>query len=186
MVSPERSSFLKSKPETELAWAAGFFDGEGSTIFVPTTSGDRLMATVGQVDRRNLARFQRAVDGIGSIGKARALPRRQPYSHWTAYNRSAMHVIALLSQFLGPAKSEQAFVATHRYMFRLIRNPGPCKRGHVNPPIYYPPSARGGQCAICRERQRSGLPMSTIVRRPAIEFAMGEHQYEPPALEMQT
>lgn len=173
---------MPSRPEIERAWAAGFFDGEGCTIFVPQRAGSRLMCSIGQVDRRNLVRFQAAVDGIGSIGRPRSLPNRQPIQQWVAYNKAAMRAIALLSDNLGPAKRQQALNATHRYMYRLIRRPGPCKRDHLNPPVYKHPTGRGTQCAICRGLQRKGVALSPIVQRPAIEFEMADHEYSPPPI----
>lgn len=173
---------MLSKPETERAWAAGFFDGEGTTIFVEVNAGARLMMSVGQVDRRNLTRFQTTVDGLGRIGSPRHYPHRQPYSSWVAYNKAALRALALLDDFLGPAKRAQAFEAVHRYIYRPVRPPGHCKRGHVHPPLYRPPSARGPQCALCRTLQRSGAAMPPIIRRPAIEFEIALHEYTPAPL----
>lgn len=59
---------------TELAWAAGFFDGEGTFIAVRTndrgTPRVQLLMSVPQKDCRPLDRFQRAV-GAGHIYRRR-------------------------------------------------------------------------------------------------------------------
>jgi hypothetical protein len=49
----------------ELAWAAGFFDGEGSFSWtMPAAFG---WAVINQTNRASLERFKRAVAGLGKI-----------------------------------------------------------------------------------------------------------------------
>src|SRR5574343_492445 len=55
--------------ELELAWAAGFYDGEGCTIIHKSTLGDKrtkLRMSVGQKGEECLVRFQKAL-GMGKI-----------------------------------------------------------------------------------------------------------------------
>jgi hypothetical protein len=64
-------------PATELAWAAGFFDGEGSISLsrtgpVSANVWHVLRLDANQIDRRPLDRFARAV-GVGAV--------RGPYTH---------------------------------------------------------------------------------------------------------
>lgn len=75
--------------ETEYAWAAGFFDGEGNTHLGYRVYGNstvpipRVMLQVAQVDRRVLDRFQRIL-GFGKVGGPYA-PKTinsKPYYYW--------------------------------------------------------------------------------------------------------
>jgi len=53
--------------DVELAWSAGFFDGEGSTF----ATGDRLHMSIGQ---RHPAVLERFVSAIG-VGRVRGLEK---------------------------------------------------------------------------------------------------------------
>lgn len=98
---------------TELAWAAGFFDGEGST-FARTERGRpgyrRLVVSVGQAgtDRRPhvLVRFRRAV-ALGRIGQRDS----DGVYRLRASGSSAHALIALLWPHLGAIKRRQAAAA---------------------------------------------------------------------------
>ncbi len=113
--------------ELELSWAAGFYDGEGCTH-----GGNMLQASVSQVNRANLFRFQRAV-GVGNVLDARSMPNRSPISAWQAYGDNAWTALRALWPYLGPAKHDQAIKAFTAYMGRDVRKrPGlpRCQRGH--------------------------------------------------------
>ncbi|MEP6693349.1 MAG: hypothetical protein ABJB39_01745 [Chloroflexota bacterium] len=97
---------------TELAWAAGFFDGEGSTI--ARTDSDRpgyrqLNITVPQVSRHGvpplLERFQRAMLGMG-----RVTGPTDEYVYALRFNarEEAELVLQLLWPDLGSVKRTQA------------------------------------------------------------------------------
>ncbi len=105
----------------ELAWAAGFFDGEGHVHFQMRRNGNptdthrwrRIQIQVNQCHPEVLERFQKAVGGIGVIGGPYG-----PYSsgpnkraHWKygadGFAKSQA-VIAMLWPFLGSVKKEQA------------------------------------------------------------------------------
>lgn len=96
----------------ELAWAAGFFDGEGSTV--ARTFGDRpgyrqLGMTVGQAGAAAppevLVRFQHAVRGMGTLGG----PDEDGVYRWRAFGRDQVHAaLALLWPCLGEVKRAQA------------------------------------------------------------------------------
>ena len=98
---------------SELAWAAGFFDGEGHVgccIHRSKTQNDfkRLTLTIAQVDRQVLDRFQQAV-GVGTVNG--------PYEHGKNRTRyfiyqgsTTSHVLEihkLLEPFLSTVKQEQ-------------------------------------------------------------------------------
>ena len=67
---------------TELAWAAGFFDGEGSICSTArkTKHGDsyHMIVSISQTDPRPLERFRLAV-GMGKVGG--------PYNTFNAYTK---------------------------------------------------------------------------------------------------
>lgn len=56
-------------PTTEIAWAAGFFDGEGCTYKNNKRPAGSFQPAigVGQMDREVLERLQRALGGLGRI-----------------------------------------------------------------------------------------------------------------------
>lgn len=99
----------------ELAWAAGFFDGEGSTI--ARSDSDRpgyrqLVVTVPQSGRDGvpavLVRFQLAVLGMGVIDRA----DEKSVFRWRARGFvDAQATVALLWRFLDDVKREQAAAA---------------------------------------------------------------------------
>lgn len=99
----------------EVAWAAGFFDAEGTFQTRRTSVGQlQLRASVPQTGRGQvppeLLRFQAAV-AIGTIGG--------PYKHgqhvWhTESDRGTLRVAALLSAWLGDRKHEQLGAALRR------------------------------------------------------------------------
>ena len=98
----------------ELAWAAGFFDGEGC-VCCGTRQGKykciRLM--VGQIDTRALWRMCTA---LGSIGTIREGKRRKPsplqkhivWYYWVDGFEGVQAVVAMLWPWLGPVKRQQA------------------------------------------------------------------------------
>lgn len=97
-----------------LAWAAGFFDGEGSTI-LRTDSRRRgyhqLESSVPQSDPNGtpevLIKFQRAMLGIGRISKEAGAMHK-----WIVAGRMETQIaLALLWPWLGIVKREQARAA---------------------------------------------------------------------------
>ncbi len=86
----------RTRCSAELAWAAGFFDGEGYT----TTSGRYLQVGITQKDTRTLDRFLAAV-GLGSVTH----PVR--ISCWRANGADAYRVMEKLWPALSAPKREQ-------------------------------------------------------------------------------
>jgi hypothetical protein len=94
----------------ELAWAAGFFDGEGSTLVVRPKLKEYLVLSVGQIDPKPLERFQKAVLNIGQIygPYTRKRPNHQPSYYFKAFRFEYIQaIIAMLWCFLSPAKKNQ-------------------------------------------------------------------------------
>jgi hypothetical protein len=140
-----------AEPELEeLAWAAGFFDGEGTTI--ARTDSDRpgyhqLQITVPQCGRDGvpgvLLRFQRAVLGMGFIEP----PDKRAVYRWRARGFvDAQATIALLWCFLGPVKRAQATTALRtvvgQYRTGLYVTRGPRAPEARTPHAPHPPPAR--------------------------------------------
>lgn len=91
---------------TELAWAAGFFDGDGCTSTYYSTDRVFLRCSVGQVELQPLERFIAAV-GCGKI--------YGPYSgtnfHRLIFNsKNAWKVLDLLWPYLSEPKRNQAIL----------------------------------------------------------------------------
>jgi hypothetical protein len=163
---------------TEIAWAAGLFDGEGTTF--TTSDHHSLQLSLAQVNRQNLERFQRAVGGLGRIHRPIHHTDRQPISKFAAYGPDAWVVIQVLNPFLGQEKRDQALRALLSYSFRTVKSrQGFCQRGHEYAKVgaYLNPS-RGRECVACRRHRRRGpLPPRPVVR--AIEARIGIREYQP-------
>lgn len=111
----------------ELAWAAGFFDGEGN-VYCQTHKGNRgnrqLKVRVTQTGVHAttlLERFKRAVLSLGNIHGpyptfSTAKKRCNDHWDWEAGSfEGGQAVIAALWKFLGPAKRAQATAALQKY-----------------------------------------------------------------------
>jgi len=116
-----------------LAWAAGFFDGEGSTMVHADESRPgyfRLEVAVPQADHDGvpavLLRFQDAMGGLGRI----VGPDADDLYKWTSRGRlEAMAVVALIWDYLGPVKRTQANNAMKRFLGQYESTPGLARSG---------------------------------------------------------
>lgn len=98
---------------TELAWAAGFFDGEGNAYF---KNGGSFALQAAQVHREPLDRFRAAV-GTGKVYgpyKARA-GNRQPYYSYAVSGLKAEEAYTSLRPYLSSIKRQQADAALSVY-----------------------------------------------------------------------
>lgn len=92
----------------ELAWAAGFFDGEGCVSNSRTTNGKILRLIVTQTNLATLERFRNAVFGLGRIGGPRQVKNYKPCWNWNADGfYTAQAVMGLLWTFCSDQKREQ-------------------------------------------------------------------------------
>ena len=133
----------------ELAWAGGFFDGEGSTYLEKhRTHADYFVPRLHVTQSAwggvapELIRFRAAMGGIGTISGASKNKREgKPYRRWRAYAEDAVQLgLHLLLPYIGQVKRLQAIAAMEviHSQARLPRgNPsfGPagaryCLRGH--------------------------------------------------------
>lgn len=105
--------------ELDVAWAAGFFDGEGSISIRKTYSKLKSQGTtrqtyglylrVAQVDRSPLDKFT-LIFGTGSVNKVRRDdPNRPMYHDWCAAGESAARILARMLPYL-TVKRERALL----------------------------------------------------------------------------
>jgi hypothetical protein len=97
----------------ELAWAAGFFDGEG---WAGTKKPRGVGAQINQADDHGvpsvLTRFQAAVDGLGRISGPVRKPDRRDLYRWVVSSKGDVQLLLqLLSPWLGPVKLLQLAAA---------------------------------------------------------------------------
>ena len=93
----------------ELAWAAGFYDGEGSAYLDKRSNCPRV--GIGHVDPRPLHRFLQAVD-VGSVTgpythNSKKNDRWSDYYSFQAYGKKAHAVMDALWPYLSEPKREQ-------------------------------------------------------------------------------
>src|SRR5690349_5311058 len=86
-----------STTETELAWAAGFFDGEGSSKLDRRKDRAYISIQIGHVEPGPLHRFRAAV-GAGNVTgpydhNSKKNPRWKPHYSYQAYGENARFVI---------------------------------------------------------------------------------------------
>jgi hypothetical protein len=137
---PRYDRIVSWQPDREeLAWAAGFFDGEG--CFSWTDKSRWGCAVIAQTNRESLGRFQEAVGGIGKIYGPYSPSRdggwsRRPQWSFRVHRREHVQAVAAMLWFkLGPIKRAQAMKVLAKY-------PRVCAKGDR-----LVPSARG--CPRC-------------------------------------
>jgi hypothetical protein len=126
-----------SHDREELAWAAGFFDGEGTVNYSTLPSGRPVVrAGLVQVDMRPLMRFRDAVGfGILAGPQQRKAPNSKPICIYRVSSfEHTQALVAMLWHWLSEPKREQAtrvLMAAKTYGPRYMASHSPvCKRGH--------------------------------------------------------
>lgn len=100
------------EPEAmELAWAAGFFDGEGNaTVDRGKKPYKYLRLQIAHVRPEPLVRFIAAV-GVGRLlgpyDRGPQVPNQKPIHRWAVVGRTAESVVPLLWPYLSIPKREQ-------------------------------------------------------------------------------
>jgi hypothetical protein len=107
-----RRKKLKIGSREDLAWAAGFFDGEGTTSIRSVRTYPYPGMSLNQVNLCTLERFHKAIGGVGKIyGPYQPKVKtgtRQPIYSWQAANfQAAQAAMALLWNFLSEPKRAQ-------------------------------------------------------------------------------
>lgn len=112
--------------ETEIAWAAGFFDGEGSVgaycvDLQRQANRSRLIACVVQKPRQPLDRFQRAMGGLGRISfRAGA---KSPCHVWKVTSvPDVQRAYDTLAKYLSEPKQAQFATAFARWNARPLQH----------------------------------------------------------------
>jgi hypothetical protein len=95
--------------DTENAWAAGFFDGEGCTFW--HGPGHQLYLSISQKDTRALERFRDAV----APGRKLYGPYKRNYFTLTAGGKPAFKILMQLWPWLGDSKRQQALPVIERW-----------------------------------------------------------------------
>jgi hypothetical protein len=91
--------------DTELAWCAGFFDGEGTTSYLKKDKWIGPRMSVSQKNIKPLERFQEAV----GHGKIYAHDQRSGLYQWTCQRKDDVKIILeKLWPFLCDQKKDQA------------------------------------------------------------------------------
>lgn len=128
----------------EFAWAAGFFDGEGTTLL----NGGYPRMSVGQVDREALDHLSTAL-GMGRVVGPHAPPPNKPnwsyhfYWHLVGFER-VQAALAFMWPWLGTVKRRQA-AAVLGASVTLKRPRGLCNSGHTINTV----GRIDGRCAAC-------------------------------------
>ena len=144
----------------ELAWAAGFYDGEGHT-----RSGRTIGVVISQSNSPELLeRFNGAVGGVGCVYGPFEYRDRRPtqkpfYTFGATSFESAQHCVCCLWPWLGSAKRAQALDALRQWLNKPRRwnrarrgeNRLVCIRGHrVEGDNAYTTKAGHTACRECR------------------------------------
>lgn len=115
----------------ELAWAAGFFDGEGTAVLANANSKRRhasggrrdyptpLLAVTQHYDPETIHRFHRAVCGLGAVSGPHCSRGTAYHPRWAWSCRrphEAIAVVALLWRFLSGPKRRQIAAVMSTYL----------------------------------------------------------------------
>lgn len=105
--------------DTDLAWAAGFFDGEGNVCFSDTDKkrAPRILAQIAQVNRSPLDRFAKIV-GMGNVtGPYEPKTKNsRPYYKWSVDNlKRVSELYELVGPWLDADKTDAFKFALSKY-----------------------------------------------------------------------
>lgn len=118
--------------DTDYAWAAGFWDGEGnvSLTYRGAHNIPRIVVQIAQVHREVLDKFQRVVGYGNVLGPYN--PRganSQPYYVWRVEGVNHLHTIkTVLEPYLGSEKLNQMNLALEAR--RVWEETATCSKGH--------------------------------------------------------
>lgn len=105
--------------DTDYAWAAGFFDGEGNVCFSDTDKkrSPRILAQIAQVNRSPLDRFANIV-GLGNVtGPYNPKTKNsRPYYRWAIHDYSSvLYLYSKISTWLDEDKTRDFKSAIEKY-----------------------------------------------------------------------
>ena len=113
----------------DLAWAASFFDGEGSVgcQFFKTRGYKqrKLSVSIGQVHRQVLDKFKNAVGGLGGVYDCKnpsgfTVKSQRIFRYQAGSFQDAQAIMAMLWPWLSSIKREQTKRALARYHGGLV------------------------------------------------------------------
>ena len=104
----------------QLAWAAGFFEGEGSVGAYYIKNGNRwvLKLSIAQVEREPLDKFHAAIGGLGRVYgpyKQRNEKSSPQFLFMMNSFEACQAVIAMIWRWLSAKRKKQAFTALRNY-----------------------------------------------------------------------
>ena len=107
-------------PSLELAWAGGFFDGEGyigcTTQIIRERGYHRLACSVAQTSKEPLIRFQKAVEAGKVYGPYNYGINKKDYWQWNAENTdTSRQVMEKLIPYLCSIKRDQYYNSVTLY-----------------------------------------------------------------------
>jgi len=163
-----RLDLTRSK-QVEIAWAAGFYDGEGCTLAAGRRRYPKItISQAGPLARppQVLVRFRQAVGGVGYVTGPELDDSGKHKPRWTYHLQGGdpvSAVVGVMWPFLGDVKRAQADWVLTRYYAQspYLRRPGvtrgrplsrTCKRGHDYTDAYW--TGRGRNCGPCQELAR--------------------------------
>jgi hypothetical protein len=123
--------------QLELAWAAGFFDGEGTAYLCQSNRiYYHFRLALPQVERGPLERFQAAVGGAGIIGGPYkpSSGGGRPIHRWRCNSVQGKEVLKKLWPYLCEVKRAQATKALAGEIRKFDKAPGSrthCPQGHA-------------------------------------------------------
>jgi hypothetical protein len=153
----------------KLAWAAGFFDGEGHASISRKGNGAKFYLAVSQTDLKILERFQDAVGGIGHINGPHNYYGTKDIWRWSATSfEDAQAVSLMLLSFLSDYKTTQimnGLTFMRQWFDIVIEQRRFCKKGHLRTldNTYVVPRTGKKQCMECR-----GLQSGRISNEPTM------------------
>lgn len=143
--------------QTDIAWFAGLFEGEGTII----CSAKNVRIGIGMTDRDVIERVDRLFPSAAGIRREVRPPPRQPMYRWYISRQSLVReILTMILSYLGERRGAAARAAIESINSRPFGGNGQkakCKRDHpLSGNNVFIDSHGRRQCRIC-ERMRSKL-----------------------------
>lgn len=138
---------MSGRSQVEIAWCAGFADGEG---YFGWTSGP--LVTISQVDRWPLDKWMESFPN-GSIKLRPGKDGQNDFWRWSASGANAIECMLALRDHLSPRRQEKIDQAVAEYLRRqAVREAkkNVCPKGHIGQKRR---RSGGVYCAACKKDQ---------------------------------
>ena len=148
----------------DIAWAAGFMEGEGSFMQSRTCP----YMEVAQVQREPLDRLQSMFGGTVSLHKRKnkgPTGKWNDFYRWTLYGNAAAGVMMTFFSLMSPKRKDQIEAVINAWKARGLRgshhrNMTQCKAGHpYTDGSWTPKGANGRQCKTCMNGYREAYAL---------------------------